>query len=525
MLCVPFKTLALTAALLLTPLAAKADPLPDGEINSIVTKALETFNTPGMAVGIVKDGKVIHLQGYGIRDMHSREAVTPDTLFRIASTSKAFTAAALAILVDEGTLSWDDKVIDYLPDFRMMDAWVTREFTIRDLLTHRSGLGAGAGDLMLWPEPSGFSREEIIKNLRHFKPVSSFRSEYAYDNLLYIVAGEVVAAASGMSWENFVQSRILDALGMGCYAGDIPVEGLGDVATPHGWHDDKLVTIPRNAITGKATVSAAAGGMVCNARGMNTWMLTQLAGGISPSGVRVFSEARRDEMWKSETILGVGSLDRDWNNTHFRTYALAWRKADVLGYEVISHTGTLSGMQAYVSLVPELDLGVVILSNGSHYGARTSVMQAVLHGFLTGPEAVSRDWVKVYDDWLAARLAAKAAAEGTPREGTGDVFLPLDAYAGTYRDAWLGAATVALDGGALRFSSARAVKLTGKLEPFEQNTFIIRWDDPMIGEDAYVRFELDFDGKVTGMKLAHMSADFDFSFDIQDLNFIRDGIK
>ncbi|WP_262692650.1 serine hydrolase [Kordiimonas aestuarii] len=513
------KSLTVAAVLLAGPMTARADALTEAEIKSVVSEALERFNTPGMAVGIVKDGEVIHLKGYGIRDMNSREAVTPDTLFRIASTTKAFTSAALAVLVDEGKLGWDDKVIDYLPDFRMMDAWVTREFTVRDLLTHRSGLGAGAGDLMLWPEPSGFTREEIIKNLRHFKPVSSFRSEYAYDNLLYIVAGEVVAAASGTSWEDFVQTRILDPLGMGCFAGDIPMQSLGNVATPHGWHDGKLVTIPRNAIGGKATVSAAAGGMVCNIRGMSTWMLTQLAGGISPKGIRVFSQARRDEMWQSETILGVGSLDRNWNNTHFRTYALAWRKADVMGREVISHTGTLSGMQAYLSLVPELDLGIIILNNGSHYGARTSVMQAILHGFLDAPE---RNWVTVYDDWLSARLAAKAAAEGTPREGTGEVFLPLDAYAGSYRDAWLGTATVKMDGDALLFSSEKAVKLTGTLEPFEQNTFVIHWDDPMIGEDAYVRFETNLDGKVTGFKMAHMSADFDFSFDIQDLNFIRD---
>lgn len=183
--------------------------------------------------------------------------------------------------MDEGKITWDDKVIDHLPDFRMMDPWVTREFTIRDLLTHRSGLGAGAGDLMLWPEPSGFSRDEILHNLRHLKPVSSFRSDYAYDNLLYIVAGEIVPAVTGQSWEEFVQTRILNPLQMGCYSGDAPMEALGDVATPHSWLDGKQVTVPRNAITGKATVSAAAGGMVCNVRGMATWMLTQLEGGVS----------------------------------------------------------------------------------------------------------------------------------------------------------------------------------------------------------------------------------------------------
>jgi len=506
------------ATLLFTAPMAQADALKDAEIKAVVDEALESFMTPGMAVGIVKDGKVVHLSGYGIKDMNSREAVTPDTLFRIASTTKAFTSAALAILVDEGKITWDDKVIDHLPDFRMMDPWVTREFTIRDLLTHRSGLGAGAGDLMLWPEPSGFSRAEILHNLRHLKPVSSFRSDYAYDNLLYIVAGEIVPAVTGQSWENFVQSRILNPLGMACYSGDAPMDALADVATPHSWLDGRQVTVPRNAITGKATVSAAAGGMVCNVRGMSTWMLTQLGGGTSPDGTRIFSEARRDEMWKSETLLGVGSLDRAWDNTHFRTYALAWRKADVLGHEVISHTGTLSGMQAYLSLVPKLDLGIILLSNGSHYGARTAVMQAILHGYLGGEK---RDWVKTYADWLAAREAAKAAKEGEFREGSGQMFLGLEAYAGTYKDAWLGQAEVALNRGELRFASEKSAKLTGRLEPYEQNTFIIRWDDKLVGEDAFVRFETDIAGTVTGMTMHHMTDDFDFSFDIQDLNFIR----
>ncbi|WP_417456560.1 serine hydrolase [Kordiimonas sp.] len=509
---------ALAAALMFVAPAVLADAPTASEIRDVVKEALETFNTPGMAVGIVKDGEVVHLMGYGVRDIYSKEKVDADTLFRIASTTKAFTSSALAILVDEGKLSWDDKVIDHLPDFRMFDPWVTREFTVRDLLVHNSGLGSGAGDLMLWPEPSGFSRDEIIKNLRHLKPVTSFRSSYAYDNLLYIVAGEVVKSVSGMSWEDFVQNRILGPLGMGCYSGDVPDSALANVATPHGMMDGKLVTIPRNAIGGKATVSAAAGGMVCNVRGMSTWMLTQLRGGEGPNGVRVFSEDRRDEMWASYTILPVSKSMREKDDTHFRTYGLAWRKADVHGHEVISHTGTLSGMQAYLTLVPELDLGLIVLNNGSNYGARTAVTNTIIKAYMDQPE---HDWVKDYHDAQLAYRARVAEEEEVSTKGSGQMFLSLEAYMGTYRDAWLGEATVMKDGDGLRFSSRKSVQLTGMLEPYEQNTFIVRWDNRMMGADAYVRFETDFDGNAVGITMRPVSPDTDFSFDFQDLDFKR----
>ena len=354
--------------------SAHADPIPvfaddaaamvlnNTDVETLVKNSIQAFNTPGIAVGIVYKGDVKFARGFGESDIAGNVPITEDTLFRIASTTKAFTSAALAVLVDDGVLHWDDKVIDYLPDFRMSDPWVTREFTIRDLLTHRSGLGLGAGDLMLWPEPSGFTREELIRNLRHLKPVSSFRSQYAYDNLLYIVAGEVAAAAAGTSWESLVQSRILGPLGADCYAGEVPKSKQHLTAVPYGLIDETITEITRNRIENASNVSAAAGGLVCNAAGMNRWMLTLLSGGTTANGARIFSEKQRDEMWKSQTILRVGQTEREMDGTHFKTYALGWRKEDMHGYEVISHTGTLSGFQAYVSLVPELDLGVVILT-------------------------------------------------------------------------------------------------------------------------------------------------------------------
>ncbi len=494
-------------------------PLTEAEIKKTVESALEVFHTPGLALGIVQGGQVKFAGGFGIRDIKSGANVDEKTLFRIASTSKAFTAAALAILVDDGVLHWDDKVIDYLPDFRMSDAWVTREFTIRDLLTHRSGLGLGAGDLMLWPEPSGFTRKEIIHNLRYLKPVSSFRSRYAYDNLLYIVAGEVVAKASGSSYENFVQKRIMDRLDMGCYAGKIPKYKRGNIAIPYGYIEDGIKEITRNKISGAITASQAAGGLVCNGQGMNIWMLTQLGGGLGPNGKRIFSKKQRDEMWKSQTILHVSNFEREFDNTHFKTYALGWRKDDVHGYEVISHTGTLSGMQAYVVLVPELDLGIAILNNGSNYGVRNGVMQSILKAYM-GQE--KRDWVDFYHErQLAAAGRKKPQADNDNHKGSGTVIKPLEDYAGTYKDPWFGKVDILKAAKELRFRSHKSINLKGTLEPFGQNTFIVRWDDRGFGADAYARFETDFEGNIKGLTMKAVDPDADFSFDFHDLDFVR----
>lgn len=498
-------------------LADSANGISDSKIRQVVEKALLRFNIPGMAVSIVHDGKIIHSQGYGLRHIAGKEKVNDQTLFSIASTTKAFTSAALAILVDEGKFDWDDPVTKYLPDFKMADPWVTREFTVRDLLTHRSGLGRGAGDLMLWPEPSGFSREEIVHNLRHLKPVTSFRSEYAYDNLLYIVAGEVVAAISGMPWEEFIQSRILNPLNMSCFAGKIPAKSLDNVAAPHGFIAEKIVTIPRNAITGQVKASAAAGGLVCNVRGMATWMLTQLQGGIGPEGKRIFSEKQRDEMWRSQTILPISKSEREYDNTHFKTYALAWRKDDVLGYEVISHTGTLSGMQAYLTLVPELGLGLMILNNGSNYGARNAVTQQIIKSYMG---ATAHDWVEDYYQKQLTRMAEKTE-EKQAKKGSLKMLNPLESYLGKFRDPWFGHIEISQSDNGLRFTSLKSVQMRGNMEIFEDNSFIVRWDNRSLGADAYVHFGTNSAGRISTITMLPVLEDTDFSFDFQDLNFQR----
>jgi len=208
------RSLILCEIWILSILPVISQPVTSTGIDSLVEKSMKTFNVPGIAVAVVKDDKVIHAKGYGVRSIQTQKKMDENTLFAIASNSKAFTAAALGMLVDEGKLSWDSRVIDFIPEFRLYSPYVTEEFTVRDLLTHRSGMGLGAGDLMIWPDSTSFTKEEIIHNLRYLKPVSSFRSKYDYDNLLYIVAGEVVKRASGMSWEDFIEKRIMHPLKM-----------------------------------------------------------------------------------------------------------------------------------------------------------------------------------------------------------------------------------------------------------------------------------------------------------------------
>ncbi len=249
--------------------AQTVDPPPD--FDQFIDKVRETFEVPGLSVAIVKDGKVILASGYGTKDITKDDPVDEETLFGIASNTKAFTATALGILVEEGKLKWDGRVIDYLPWFQMSDPYVTREMTIRDLLVHRSGLGLGAGDLLWWPA-STYDRKEIVRRLRYVPLATSFRSAYAYDNVLYTVAGEVIEAVSGMSWEKFIQTRILEPIGM--TSSDVRhsagIHG-GNIAIPHA----KVEGTVRAVVPFTSDNVNPAGGIHSNALDMAKWMIVQ----------------------------------------------------------------------------------------------------------------------------------------------------------------------------------------------------------------------------------------------------------
>lgn len=495
-----------------------ADPLKTLDVDRIVARTMATYPVPGIAVGIVKDGKLVFAKGYGVREIGRPGRVGADTLFGIASNTKAFTTAALGILVDEGKLHWDDKVIDYLPEFRLYDPYVTREFTIRDLVTHRSGLGLGAGDLLFFPN-SDFGTKDVMHALRYLKPVAGFRAEYAYDNNLYAVAGEVIATITGQSWADFVTARILVPLGMApCVALPERVADHDDEARPHTQVDGRTVSVTPDDTSNVAP----AGAIQCNVTGLAKWELAQLGRGRPRGGPRIFSEAVSEQMWSPQTIVPLEPKRAALGRTHFSAYGLGWFLEDFNGYKRVSHSGGLDGMVTYQSLVPELELGVIVLTNADQGSALYTIALAITDAYTGGPK---RDWVKIEADLKTERdhehAAADAKRKPVPAAATELAALDLDAYVGTFRDPWRGEAWVSrgADGLTLTFSHTR--ELTGSLTPIRPGLFVVHWNNRTLNADAYVRFREDFAGAVEGFKMQAVSDDTDFSFDFQDLDFHR----
>lgn len=500
----------------LIPTTVCAGELAPAEIDALAERAMERFQTPGLAIGVVKNGNLVYAKGHGVLEIGRPEPVDANTIFQIASLTKAFTAAALGILVDEGKLHWADRVIDHLPEFRMYDPWVTREFTIRDLLTHRSGLGLGAGDLLFWPRAKS-TRADIVKAMRHLEPETSFRTAYAYDNLLYVIAGEVVAAVSGTAWEDFVEERIMGPLGMTeCRALPGRVEGIPNRATPHVVVDGELKTTFFSG--GGAT--AAAGAINCNISGLAKWAAMLLAGGALPESGRLLSEETHAELWKPVTLLPVRDEDRDHARTHFAAYALGWGLKDFHGYLHVGHSGGLQGMTTYIAMLPELDIAAIVLTNQWSRASRaitTEILQAAT-------PAPREDWVEIY-----ARAAAERADEA--RQAVEEAFakrnaqskptLPLEAYVGTYRDPWYGDVFVDLNGDRLVMRFGRSEMLTGELQHFQYDTFVARWQDRSLFGDAYASFSVGIDGEVESIKMKALSPDTDFSFDFHHLDLRR----
>jgi CubicO group peptidase (beta-lactamase class C family) len=492
-----------------------AIPIAPPTIDDTVARAMKAFQVPGMAVAIVADGKLVFAKGYGVREAGRPGRVDADTLFQIGSNTKAFTAAALAILVDEGKLHWEDKVIDHLPQFRMYDPYVTREFTVRDLLTHRSGLGEGAGDLMFFPA-TDMSRDEIIHGLRFLKPTSSFRDKFDYDNLLYMVAGQLIPAVTGQSWEDFVTRRVLEPLGMvRCSANYERISDRDNVAAPHVVIDGKLQAVP----VVDMTVIGPAGTINCSVAGMSRWLETQLAGGVTPGGAHLFSAERAAEMWEVVTPNPANPLLGPLYETHFSGYGLGWELSDAHGRLRVHHTGGVLGTVTWVSMIPELHLGVLVFTNQQNGAAMESVGGQILDAYLG---VKPRDWVAIAQAVMAKREANAARVEESAAKisaAAGPPPLPPESYAGTYHDPWRGNATVQLEGDKLVLKFSRTRSLEGPLTVYKGNLFIVRWNDRSINADAYVRFEQDFDGQISGMTLRAVSPATDFSFDFQDLDF------
>jgi CubicO group peptidase (beta-lactamase class C family) len=514
---------SLSLALFVTMLSANpliAAPTIES-IDAAIQRAMEEFNVPGMAVSIVHDGERYYSDGHGVVEIGTSSPIDDQTLFQIGSVTKAFTTASLAILADAGKLSWDDPVIDYLPEFRLYDPWVTREFTIRDLLTHRSGLPLGAGDLLMFPDGNA-TVEEIIHALRHFKPATSFRSAYAYDNLLYIVAGEVIARIANMPYEAFLEERLLIPLGMyDCVATAERAKPGAVLARPHVVIEGELETTTTR-IGNRAT---AAGGIACSARSMTNWMSFMLSEGKAADGEQLVSAAQFRQLTHPVTLLPVSGYLAEHAGAFLSAYALGWGLSTFYGQPMLSHGGGVWGMTTFVAILPEQDLAV-FASNNQMSAAPRAIVNDLIDQFLRDVTAdAGKDWITIISDLINARQAAGAdavAAAWASRNAESTPSLPLESYTGTYRDAWYGDIHVSLsDDGRLWFVSDRNEPLQGPLEHFQYDTFVAKWTDRRLMADAYVTFSLSPDGVAESIKMKAVSPTTDFSYDFHDLDLVR----
>lgn len=487
------------------------------EIDAYIAQVRKTFDVPGISLTVVKDGNVVVAKGYGLKSVDATAPVDAHTLFAIASNTKLFTATALGLLVEEGKLEWDAPVVRYLPWFQLSDPYVTRELTIRDLLVHRSGLGLGAGDLLWWP-PSTYNRSEIAHRLRFIPLSTSFRSAYAYDNVLYLVAGEVIQAVSGLSWEDFVTTRILRPIGMTESTVRHGDPGpLKNMATPHAPING--VVRPVKAFDSDNTNPA--GGINTNAVDMARWLITQLDSGRVSPDVRLFSPRTTRQLWGIVTPLSFGEPPADLAplRMNFNGYALGLQVRDFRGVKVLTHTGGLPGFVSRVLMVPQLRLGIAVLTNQESGAAFDAATYGILDMFMKAPRY---DWIAGFKhqrdraDSLQ-KIADQRAAVRT--DSSSRPPLPLERYAGTYTDPWYGDMVISQSGGALQISMTRTPSLQGSLEYWQYGGFIARWADPELRADAYVMFTLAPDGKIEQVRMKPVSAETDFSFDFQDLRF------
>jgi len=492
-------------------------------IDSIVNASMNTFPQAGVAIGVIQDGKVTHLKGYGVASSNAGTKVDEHTLFAIASNSKAFTSTALGILVDQGKLSWDDKVVDHIPEFKMYDPYVTASFTILDLLTHRSGLGLGAGDLMFFPDGADFTINDVIKSFQYQTPVSDFRTKYDYDNLLYIVAGEVVGRVSGKSWEQFVKQEIMQKLGMHQSEGNFQsIVSNQNVAAPHKVENNAITEIaPYTKSDGSL---GAAGGIYSSVSDMSKWVMMHLHDGVFGDGLSdtLISAASHQELWKLHTNVGYSVYGMGVYDNHYRGYGLGFFLEDQNGYSVVSHSGGLPGMLSMVTMIPELNAGIIVLTNCLPGGLSLVTLTNEIKDELIGAKGV--DWI----NWASSRLGQTSAVADSvvgavweQVEISKSIKVNLDDFVGRYKDDWFGEVVISKKDNGLWFESVRSPKLNGKMQLYKANTFAIKWEYQDMDCDAFAMFQLDENGKGIAIAMKGISPSIDFSFDFHDLDLKR----
>jgi CubicO group peptidase (beta-lactamase class C family) len=499
------RLVSLAAVALCLPIAIQARSgradtgSPDlAKLDAYIEKARAEWDVPGLAVAIVKDGKVAFAKGYGVKEQGRQDAVDADTLFAIASNTKAFTAASLGILNDEKKVKWSDRVSEILPYFELYDPWVSHEMRVDDLLCHRSGLKTFSGDLLWYGTP--YSREEIIRRARYLKPEFPFRAGYGYSNLMFLAAGEVVAKTSGLSWDEFVRERIFAPLGMKRTITSVrQLDRTGNFATPHTSFEGPVERIDWV----NWDTMAPAGGIISSANDMARWLLLQLGGG-ELNGTRIFSDAAQRTMWTPHNVMSGPAPGSKENDTHFRTYGLGWGVSDFQGHFTASHGGAYDGMFSQVWLMPEERLGIVVLTNCDR-GVMMPIVNRIRDAYLGLPE---KNYSVLALETSKLSKAAKKA-EAAPKSARPP--MALDSYAGTFGGPLYGDATVTAEGSGLVLRLLPNPNLVADLTPLDADTFTLKWRKKFaFFAGGRAQFIPDAKGNVVELRLDVPNNDFWF---------------
>ena len=514
--------LAALLALGVLPVARAGQAAVPPDLDQYVTKAMRAFGAPGLSLAIVQNGKTLVAKGYGVRSIATQAPVTADTAFPIGSETKAFTSAALAILVDQGKLKWTDRVVDKLPGFRMYDPYATEHMTIRDLLTHRTGLGLGEGDLLIIPTTTR-SRADVVHALRYLQPRTGFREVFAYDNIMYIVAGELVQAVSGETWEHFVEQHIFAPLGMTDSRTLYDAKAANAVAL-HGRIDGPIRGIGKERILTQvldAQAAAPCGSINASAVDMAKWMAMWEEGGKLADGRQLLSPAAAHELWNPVVVVPLdafGAVSPLLAGPSLQDYALGWFVETYHGHTIVEHDGAVFGALASLYFIPEKHVGFAVNINSEDGGARRAVVEYLLAYYLDQPR---QDWIgnfqRIRQEIIGQTLAQlkNLPQQYKPNDRSS---LAMAAYAGTYTDPWYGAMTVTVrPGNHLWINFDRTPNMDGPLEHVADDTFRAHWTDRGI-EDAYVTFDVR-GAHIRSLAMKPVSPLADFSFDYQDLHF------
>ena len=507
-----FPLIAISFLFALSVLSPAFSQVDTKQLDKYFAQALSDWEVPGMAVAIVKDGEIIFAKGYGVLEEGKKTKVDEHSMFAIASNTKAFISASLAHLVWEKKISWDDQVVKHLPYFELYDAYSTHETTLRDILSHRVGLGTFSGDV-IWYK-SEYSAEDVIKHVKYVPQAYSYRAGYGYSNLMFITAGEVIKSVTGMPWGEFVERHFLAPLDMNRTVTSVSkLAAMNNVASPHKTIDGKITPIPYATWDN----SGAAGGIISNVEDLSKWMIMQMNNGINGTDT-LFSPNTQVDMWTPHNNRKVSlASQKNIPSKHFNGYGLGWGLSDYEGRKMASHGGGYDGMFSRVTMMPEEKLGVVVLTN-SMTGISTPITMKAID-VLLGAEA--RDWsqealprAKKYNDYKKERVGKKMAARESDTKPT----LPLEAYTGNYYDPMYGAAKVIIEDGQLVLDFAPAPQLKSDLSHWHYDTFKIEWREVHAWFSfGTAKFVLNNNNEVTGIEFDVPNDDIFFD----EIHFIK----